>query len=126
MNFKDNTPIYLQVADAITDDIISGRYTEDGRIPSARDFAVEVEVNVNTVVHSYDYLQSNEIIYNKRGLGYFVSSGAKTNIMKVRRSIFLEEDIKNFFRTIDTLGISLKDIESIYKKYKIDKNENDK
>lgn len=123
MNFKENEPIYLQVADAIADDIVNGKYVEDGRIPSVRDFAVALEVNANTVVHSYDYLQTNEIIYNRRGLGFFVTLGARGRILEMRRKTFLDEDVNGFFRTIDTLGISLKDIESLYNKYQL-KNKN--
>ena len=67
--------------DVIADDIVSGKYPENGRIPSVRDFAVALEVNANTVVHSYDYLQSNEIVYNRRGLGYFVTVGARNRIL---------------------------------------------
>src|SRR5574344_1379279 len=123
MNFKESEPIYLQVADAIADDIVNGKYVEDGRIPSVRDFAVALEVNANTVVHSYDYLQTNEIIYNRRGLGFFVTLGARGRILEMRRKTFLDEDVNGFFRTIDTLGISLKDIESLYNKYQL-KNKN--
>src|SRR5574344_2806037 len=122
MNFKENEPIYLQVADAIADDIVNGKYVEDGRIPSVRDFAVALEVNANTVVHSYDYLQSNEIVYNRRGLGYFVTVGARNRILEIRRKAFLDEDIRIFFRSIDTLGISLNDIETLYNKYESENN----
>jgi GntR family transcriptional regulator len=122
MNFKENKPIYLQVADAIADDIVSGKYPEDGRVPSVRDFAVEQEVNANTVVHSYDYLQTNEIVYNRRGLGYFVTAGARDRILEMRRKAFMDEDIRVFFHSIDTLGISLEDIETLYKKYQSEKN----
>jgi DNA-binding transcriptional regulator YhcF (GntR family) len=122
MNFKENKPIYLQVADVIADDIVSGKYPENGRIPSVRDFAVALEVNANTVVHSYDYLQSNEIVYNRRGLGYFVTVGARNRILEIRRKAFLDEDIRIFFRSIDTLGISLNDIETLYNKYQSENN----
>ena len=122
MNFKENKPIYLQVADVIADDIVSGKYPENGCIPSVRDFAVALEVNANTVVHSYDYLQSNEIVYNRRGLGYFVTVGARNRILEIRRKAFLDEDIRIFFRSIDTLGISLNDIETLYNKYQSENN----
>ena len=48
---------------------------EEERILSVREYAATVEVNANTVVRTYDYLQGQEIIYNKRGIGYFVSAG---------------------------------------------------
>ena len=66
MNFKDNNPIYLQIAERICDEILQGTYREDDRIPSVREYAAIVEVNANTVVRTFDHLQSLEVIYNKR------------------------------------------------------------
>ncbi len=68
MKFKESKSIYLQIADRICDEILQGQYMEEERIPSVREYAATVEVNANTVVRTYDYLQGQEIIYNKRGL----------------------------------------------------------
>ena len=68
MTFKENKPIYLQIADRIMDEILQDVYEEGGRILSVREYAGIVEVNANTVVRTYDYLQTQGIIYNKRGL----------------------------------------------------------
>lgn len=76
MNFKESRPIYLQIADRIMDEIMQHAYSEGGRIPSVREYAATVEVNANTVVRSFDWLQQQEIIFNRRGIGYFVSEGA--------------------------------------------------
>ena len=81
MTFKENKPIYLQIADRIMDEILQEVYEEEGRILSVREYAGIVEVNANTIVRTYDYLQSQGIIYNKRGLGYFVSTGAAQKII---------------------------------------------
>ena len=62
MNFKESRAIYLQIADRICDDILLGQYEEEGRIPSVREYASIVEVNANTVMRSYEYLQSQEVI----------------------------------------------------------------
>ena len=77
MNFKDNKAIYLQIADRIGDQILSGTLTPEGKVPSVRELAAEIEVNANTVARTYDHLQQNGIIYTKRGLGYFVSPDAE-------------------------------------------------
>ena len=71
MNFKESKAIYLQIADRICDEILLGQLGEEERIPSVREYAAIVEVNANTVMRSFDYLQSQNIIYNKRGIGYF-------------------------------------------------------
>ena len=70
MNFKESKAIYLQIADRICDEILLGQFGEEERIPSVREYAAIVEVNANTVMRSFDYLQSQNIIYNKRGIGY--------------------------------------------------------
>lgn len=114
MKFKESKPIYLQIADRICDEILQGQYKEEERIPSVREYAATVEVNANTVVRSFDYLQSQDIIYNKRGLGYFVGQGARERILELRKSVFLTEELPEFFRQVKTLGIPIKEIERMY------------
>ena len=114
MNFKESRAIYLQIADRICDDILLGQYAEEGRISSVREYASIVEVNANTVMRSYEYLQSQEVIYNKRGIGFFVASGAKMLIHSLRKEQFLKEEVGSFFRQLYTLGISIKEIEKMY------------
>ena len=117
MNFKESKAIYLQIADRICDEILLGQFAEEERIPSVREYATVVEVNANTVMRSFDYLQSQNIIYNKRGIGYFVSAGAKDRIIALRKNTFLHEDLPEFFRQVKTLDIPMKEIEKMYKEY---------
>ena len=85
MNFSNDKAIYIQMAERLCDEILSGQYKEDERIPSVREYAVLLQVNTNTAMKAYDQLARDEIIYNKRGLGYFVKAGAKEKIMDSRR-----------------------------------------
>ena len=117
MKFKESKPIYLQIADRICDEILQGKYKEEERIPSVREYASTVEVNANTVVRSFDYLQGQDIIYNKRGLGYFVHTGARERILELRKEVFLRDELPEFFRQIKTLDIPLKDVEKMYNEY---------
>ena len=117
MNFKDNKAIYLQIAERICDEILLNKYEEEERIPSVREYASIVEVNFNTVMRSFDYLQSKEIIFNKRGIGYFVSEGAKKNIHSLRKSRFLENEINDFFRQIHLLDIPIEEVAGMYQQY---------
>lgn len=96
MKFKESKSIYLQIADRINDEILQGQYAEEGRIPSVREYAATVEVNANTVVRTYDYLQGQEIIYNKRGIGYFVSAGAKDRIITFVKIYFCMKNCRSF------------------------------
>ena len=114
MKFKESKPIYLQIADRIMEEILQEIYPEEERIPSVREYAAIVEVNANTVVRAYDYLQNQEIIFNKRGIGYFVSKGGKKSILKLRRKAFLSEDVPELFRQMDLLQISSAEIKAMY------------
>ena len=117
MNFKDNKAIYLQIAERICDEILLGNFVENERIPSVREYAFVVEVNFNTVMRSFEYLQSQEIIFNKRGIGYFVAEGAKKKILLLRKELFLKSEINDFFKQMYMLDIPMKEIESMYKEY---------
>lgn len=117
MNFKENNAIYLQIADRICDEILFGQYQEGERIPSVREYAGLVEVNANTVMRTYDYLQSKDVIFNKRGIGYFVSPGARELILTLRRETFLKEEIEYFFKQLHTLNISPEELAGMYMDY---------
>ena len=117
MKFKESKSIYLQIADRICDEILQGKYKEEERIPSVREYAATVEVNANTVVRSFDYLQGQDIIYNKRGLGYFVASEGRERILELRKEVFMKEDLPEFFRQLMTLDIPIKEVEKMYKEY---------
>ena len=117
MKFKESKSIYLQIADRICDEILQGHYKEEERIPSVREYAATVEVNANTVVRSFDYLQGQDIIYNKRGLGYFVAQEGRERILGLRKEVFLKEELPEFFRQLMTLDIPIKEVEKMYKEY---------
>ncbi|MCD8165215.1 MAG: GntR family transcriptional regulator [Bacteroides sp.] len=117
MNFKENKAIFLQIADRICDEILLGKYQEDERIPSVREYAALVEVNANTAMRTYEFLQSREIIYNKRGIGYFVSPGASSLILQIRKEHFMKEELQEFFKQLYTLKIEMKEIDDLYQEY---------
>ena len=110
MNFTNDKPIYVQMADRLCDEILAGTYKDDDRIPSVREYAVLLEVNTNTAVKAYDELARANIIYNKRGLGYFVTPGARNEILTSRRRTFLEEQLPEQFRQMQLLGLGIEDI----------------
>ncbi len=115
MTFTNDKAIYIQMADRLCDEILSGKYEDNARIPSVREYAVLLQVNTNTAMKAYDQLARDEVIYNKRGLGYFVKPGAKEQIMTARRTEFLEEHLPELFRNMKLLGIGIEDIEKAWK-----------
>lgn len=117
MTFKENKPIYLQIADRIMNEILQNVYEEEGRILSVREYAGVVEVNANTVVRTYDYLQNQGIIYNKRGLGYFVSTGAAQKIVALRKETFLQQVLPDVFKEMYLLHIPMETLAEMYATY---------
>jgi GntR family transcriptional regulator len=122
MNFKDDKAIYLQIADYFYENILIKDMKSNDRIPSVRDLAVETEVNPNTVMRTYQFLQDNNIIYNKRGIGYFISDTAFEITHKMKKEEFITEKLPEFFKTLKNLNISLSEIEKYYKDF-LSKNE---
>ncbi|MFO7849793.1 MAG: GntR family transcriptional regulator, partial [Spirochaetia bacterium] len=100
MEFNENRPIYLQIADLVMEKIINGVWKEGDRIPSVRELAVSLEVNPNTVMHSYGHLQDNGIIHNRRGIGYHVSEKGREEAKKFKRAEFLSKELPEIFRTM--------------------------
>lgn len=115
MNFKDQKPIYLQIAENICESILAGKYRENEKLPSVREFAAEVEVNVNTVARSFEWLQNQDVVATRRGLGNFVNEGARESVLRIRRKEFFEEQVPEFFRTMKALGVTLEEIVSYIK-----------
>ena len=116
MIFTNDKAIYIQMADRLCDEILSGKFKDDDRIPSVREYAVLLEVNTNTAVKAYEQLAREEIIYNKRGLGYFVTKGARKQILKVRKQEFMKERLPELFRQMNLLDITIEDVAEAYKK----------
>lgn len=105
MEFSGNKPIYLQIAEVICDRILSGELQPEARIPSVREYGAEIGVNPNTVMRTYERLTADGIIFNKRGIGYFVAPDATGIIRNVQRQHFLEEELPAILRKMRLLDI---------------------
>lgn len=106
---KDQS-IFIQISETIKSRILSGEYKADERIPSVRDIAVEMEVNPNTVMKSFEVLQRADLIYNKRGMGYYVSSDAFGEIYKERKVKLQREVIPAVYEEVKLLGMTVDDV----------------
>lgn len=118
MEFKDNEAIYLQIAAYVCDNILIGKWPAEKKIPSVRDMAMELEVNPNTVMRSYEFLQNQEFVYNKRGLGLFVAPDAFEMVKLYRKESFLQQKLPELFKNMYLLEIFPKEIEERYEIYK--------
>ena len=110
MDFKNQKPIYLQIADYICHLILMDKLAEEERLPSVRDYASEMEVNVNTVARTFEWLQNHDIIASRRGLGNFVSYGAKQKIESISRDEFYNEQLPELYHKMQALDISIDDL----------------
>jgi len=95
MEFRDNEAIYMQIANNVSENILLGKWKSEDKILSVRDMAVEMQVNPNTVIRTYELLENQNIIYTKRGLGFFVSPDAVERIRKFKRERFLPAGYKS-------------------------------
>ena len=117
MEFKDKQAIYLQIADYICEQILLGKWPPGERIPSVRDLAALTEVNPNTVMRTYDFLQGKEIIFNKRGIGYSTDEKATEKILDYKKERFLATELPEFFKNIYLLGIDIDELRTRYGKF---------
>ncbi|MEE9308355.1 MAG: GntR family transcriptional regulator [Spirochaetia bacterium] len=114
MEFRQNQAIYLQIADHISERILSGTWKEGERIPSIREMSESIEVNPNTVMRSYGYLQNLDIIYNQRGIGYFVAEDAYDKTLEQKKRSFIRRELPRIFRTMDLLHLTCEDLKVLY------------
>ena len=90
MIYQNERAIYVKIADRVCDDILSGKYQEDERVPSVRELAAEYEVNTNTVL--------------------FVAPGARHKIRIARKQEFRKHELPEFLRRLRLLGMTIDDV----------------
>lgn len=115
MEFRENEAIYLQIAAFVGDNILIEKWVE--KIPSVRELAVDLQVNPNTVMRAYEFLQVKEVIINKRGIGLFVAPDAKEKLKDYRKERFLGQELPEFFRNISLLDIGIEEIKLRYETF---------
>lgn len=116
MQFKDGLPIYIQIAERLSDEVMAGTYPPEGRVPGVREYSALLEVNVNTTVKSYDQLAQRGIIQAKRGMGYYVTAEAPTIIREQRQRYFRQHILPEFLRQMKLYGISLDEVKQAWAK----------
>jgi len=117
MEFKEKQAIYLQIAEYFYENILLNRWKPGDRIPSVRELAISTEVNPNTVMRTFTYLQDKGIIFNKRGIGYFVSDNAVDLTKSTKKEIFINTELPEFFKTMELLKVDFKDLQKLYNKF---------
>jgi DNA-binding transcriptional regulator YhcF (GntR family) len=114
MEFSENKPIYKQIEEYFYSQILKQKWTEEERIPSVREVAVLMEVNPNTAMRAFHGLQEQDIIYNKRGVGYFVGEGALKKVKEIKRKEFIEVNLPAIFKDMNQLDITFEELKKLY------------
>ena len=109
-NWNDNQPIYRQLRDKVVAMILEDVLKDGDALPSVRNVAAEYRLNPLTVLKGYQELVDDDLVEKKRGLGMFVTAGAKTKLLKNERQRFLDQEWPLVVASIDRLGLSLKDL----------------
>lgn len=111
--FSDDKPLYVQIAEQLEDAVFTGAYPEETQIPSTTLLSVTLQINPATVLKGMNILASENIIYKKRGLGMFVSTGAVEKIRKKRQESFYENFISPLVSEAQKLGLGENEIKSL-------------
>lgn len=104
--FDDRTPIYLQIADRIRTSILLGELTEDDQIMSTTQYATTYRINPATANKAMSLLVEEGLIHKRRGLGMFVTAGARERLVATHRSAFFADRLDPVVAEGDALGVS--------------------
>ena len=118
MQFRESQSMYLQIADYVCEKILLKEWEAGGRIPSVRELAMQLEVNPNTVMRTYEFLQQQEIIFNQRGIGFFTSKDAIRQAIRYRKEVFMEKELPQVFRSLFLLGMDPEELKPRYEQYR--------
>ena len=110
LDFNSDIPIYLQLKQAIEDDIVSGIFKEESQIPSTTEISATYRINPATVLKGMALLTDEGVLYKKRGLGMFVCTGAAEQIREKRRRLFYEKYIVSLLEEAGKLGIGKEEL----------------
>jgi GntR family transcriptional regulator len=99
-------PIYRQLRDRVVARILEGILKEGDPLPSVRNVAAELRLNPLTVLKGYQQLVDERLVEKRRGLGMFVSAGARATLLREERQRFLEDEWPRIEATIARLGLS--------------------
>ena len=114
IQFKSNTPIYIQIKEQIIFAIARGEFRKDEPIPSVRELALCLKINPNTVINAYRELENSNIIYSKRGIGYFVNTKFQKRVHELLKKI-VSEKFNMLLKEVSSCNLPEKEIERIFK-----------
>ncbi len=117
MEFSTDKPIYKQIIDYGFGCILTGRWRPREKIPSVRELSVDLTVNSHTVLKAYEYLQVNDIITPRRGMGFYLTSEAVSKVNDLRRKEFFDSTLCDIFKEMTLLDIPIEEIVARFRKW---------
>jgi GntR family transcriptional regulator len=108
--FDDRSPIYRQIADRIKADVLSGTLGGDEQVMSTNQYAAYYRINPATAAKAFQQLVDEGVLYKKRGIGMFVSSGARDALRAERRKRFFADVVDPMIAEARAIGIPLREV----------------
>ncbi len=110
VTWNDSVPIYRQLRDRVVAMILDGVLAEGDPIPSVRQVAADFQINPLTVSKAYQELVDEHLVEKRRGLGMYVTAGARMRLLGSERERFLREEWPALRQRIERMGLSLNDL----------------
>jgi GntR family transcriptional regulator len=108
--FDGRDPIYLQIADGIRDEILSGTLGEEEQVMSTTQYATTYRINPATAAKAFAQLVDEGVVYKRRGVGIFVSPGARERLLAARRETFFADVVEPVAEQARGLGVPIEDV----------------
>ncbi len=110
IDFNSEKPIYVQIMEELEEAIFTGVFEEETQIPSTTEISTGFRINPATVLKGMNILVEQGLIYKKRGLGMFVTTGAKGLITAKRKDDFYKNYITPMLKEAEKLNIEVTEI----------------
>lgn len=116
MTFQDERPIFLQLSEQLEEGILSGAYPEESQIPSITEFSMNYKINPATALKGINRLVDTGLLYKKRGLGMFVSAGAREKLLSQRKENFYHDYVEKLVQEARRLGLTSEHLTEMLKR----------
>ena len=113
MALTDDRPIFQQIAEQLEEGILSGAYPEESQVPSITEYSVQYRINPATALKGINLLVDAGLLYKKRGVGMFVSPGAREQLRRQRRERFYQDYIQRMVREARNLGLTDRELRTL-------------
>ena len=113
VEWNDKQPIYMQLRELVVERIMDGSFSEGEAVPSVRQVAADYQINHLTVGKAYQELVEIGLLEKRRGLGMFVTSGARSSLTKNEQQKFIDEELPAFIERVQLLGMGMNEVVNI-------------